>query len=270
MLTLGPSGRACYKTRRRERFFHAYPHTLTVSSKTNEQRRKFLRGSAAVIPVVSLGGTVMRSAFADTPSAPPLDQYTPAFFTAPEWAFVKAACDRLIPASSDGPGALETNVPVFIDLELHGGYGAGEDWYMEGPFNVHADATFGYQLPYTPSELYRRGIAVTEKYCQQTFQKSFEALDEKTRDQVLTDLQKKTIDFAAFGETQMTSANFFSFLLQNTKEGYLSDPTHCGNRDMGSWKMIGFPGARASYTEWVDQHNVKYPLGPVDLAGRRG
>ena len=241
-----------------------------MSSKTNEQRRKFLRGSAAVIPVVSLGGVVMHSAFAGVPPAPPLDQYTPVFFNADEWRFIKAACDRLIPANADGPGALEANVPVFIDLELHGGYGAAEDWYMEGPFDIHADATFGYQLPYTPAELYRHGIAATEKHCQQTFSKSFDALDAPTRDQVLHALQEKKVDFAAYGETQMSSANFFAFLLQNTKEGYLSDPIHGGNRDMGAWKMIGFPGARASYTEWIDQHNVPYPLGPVDLAGRRG
>ena len=36
-----------------------------------------------------------------------------------------------------------------------------------------------------------------------------------------------------------------------------------------TWVAIGFPGARAAYTEWVDQHNVKYPLGPVSLSGKR-
>jgi gluconate 2-dehydrogenase gamma chain len=38
---------------------------------------------------------------------------------------------------------------------------------------------------------------------------------------------------------------------------------------MGSWKMIGFPGARADFLDWVDQHGARYPLGPVGIAGRR-
>jgi gluconate 2-dehydrogenase gamma chain len=42
-----------------------------------------------------------------------------------------------------------------------------------------------------------------------------------------------------------------------------------GNKDMKAWVAIGFPGARAAYTEWVDQHNVKYPLGPVSVSGKR-
>ena len=237
-------------------------------------RRRFLRGSAAVIPVIPVvaGASVpmIRSAFAEAPPAAPLDQYKPTFFNPSEWSFVKAATDRLIPANSDGPGALEANVPVFIDSELASGYGAAEDWYMEGPFDVDADAIFGYQLPYSPRELYQKGIAATQKYCQQTYQKDFDTLDEKTRDTVLTALEKNQVDFKAFGESQLRSSQFFSALLGNTQEGYLSDPIHGGNRDMGSWKMMGFPGARASYTEWIDQHNVPYPLGPVDLAGRRG
>ncbi|MEG3002313.1 MAG: gluconate 2-dehydrogenase subunit 3 family protein, partial [Comamonas sp.] len=48
-----------------------------------------------------------------------------------------------------------------------------------------------------------------------------------------------------------------------------ADPVHGGNHGMQSWKYIGFPGARASYAEWVGQHNVKYPLGPVSIKGER-
>ena len=40
-----------------------------------------------------------------------------------------------------------------------------------------------------------------------------------------------------------------------------------GNKGMKAWIAIGFPGARASFTEWVKQHNVPYPLGPVSLLG---
>ena len=43
----------------------------------------------------------------------------------------------------------------------------------------------------------------------------------------------------------------------------------CIRDSMKAWVAIGFPGARAAFTEWVDTHNVKYPLGPVSLSGKR-
>ncbi|MFX6743328.1 gluconate 2-dehydrogenase subunit 3 family protein, partial [Acinetobacter baumannii] len=62
---------------------------------------------------------------------------------------------------------------------------------------------------------------------------------------------------------------FFSFMLGNTKEGYFADPMYGGNQKMGGWKMVGFPGARADYADWVDQYNVKYPYGPVSILGEK-
>ena len=51
--------------------------------------------------------------------------------------------------------------------------------------------------------------------------------------------------------------------MQNTKEGYLADPIHGGNKNLASWKMIGFPGARADFIDWVDKYGAHYPLRPV-------
>ncbi len=65
-----------------------------------------------------------------------------------------------------------------------------------------------------------------------------------------------------------SSADFFAFLVENTKAGYLSDPIHGGNKDMGSWKMIGFPGARADFLDWVGTGN-RYPYGPVSIDGHQ-
>ena len=61
---------------------------------------------------------------------------------------------------------------------------------------------------------------------------------------------------------------FFETLLQNTKEGFFADPVYGGNRDMAGWKMIGFPGARYDYRDWIDRHNQRYPLPPVGIMGR--
>ncbi|MEJ0068963.1 MAG: gluconate 2-dehydrogenase subunit 3 family protein [Pseudomonadota bacterium] len=35
-------------------------------------------------------------------------------------------------------------------------------------------------------------------------------------------------------------------------EGFFADPIYGGNRDMVGWKMIGFPGARYDYGDWVE------------------
>jgi gluconate 2-dehydrogenase gamma chain len=37
---------------------------------------------------------------------------------------------------------------------------------------------------------------------------------------------------------------------------------------MASWKLIGFPGARYDYRDWVDRHGEPYPLPPVSIMGR--
>ncbi|WP_311985905.1 gluconate 2-dehydrogenase subunit 3 family protein [Pseudomonas bharatica] len=90
-----------------------------------------------------------------------------------------------------------------------------------------------------------------------------------TRGQVLGQLQNGQIDFAAHGEPVLPGKLLFTDLLNHTRQGWLADPIYGGNKGMKAWIAIGFPGARASYLEWVTQHNVAYPLGPVSLSGQR-
>lgn len=223
-------------------------------------RRGFLKATAAGAALASFAVPGK----AQTPvEAPPLDQYKPAYFTPAEWAFVMAACDRLIPAEGNGPGAIETRVPVFIDLQLAGDFGTGATWYMQGPYAPDADPRFGYQAPYAPAEVYRRGIPAFQDWCQAQHGGRFETLDAATQDAALTALEK--------GEAGLAPElrELFPLLLQNTKEGYFADPIYGGNYKMAAWVHIGFPGARGSYLEWVNRWNVKYPLGPVSISGER-
>jgi gluconate 2-dehydrogenase gamma chain len=66
----------------------------------------------------------------------------------------------------------------------------------------------------------------------------------------------------------VSSTEFFALLLENTMEGFFADPIYGGNRDMAGWKLIGFPGARYDYRDWVERHNEPYPLPPVSIMGR--
>jgi gluconate 2-dehydrogenase gamma chain len=52
-------------------------------------------------------------------------------------------------------------------------------------------------------------------------------------------------------------------------EGYFSDPLYGGNREMGPWRMIGFPGARYDLRSFVSRYNEPYTLPPVGLTERQ-
>ncbi|MFP4592139.1 gluconate 2-dehydrogenase subunit 3 family protein [uncultured Ralstonia sp.] len=232
-------------------------------------RRNFLRQSIAIVPLSALAACESRTG---TPSAPqsaalsaaPPSTAKPRFFTEEEWAFVRAACDRLIPEDETGPGALSLDVPVFIDRQLEGEFGHAARWYMQGPF-FEAPATLGYQSKLTPRESYRLGIAAVDAHCKTHYGKRFADTSHEQQENVLFALEGGKLTFE-----QVSGRDFFNFLLENTREGYLADPMYGGNRNMGSWKMIGFPGARADYADWVSRHGEAYPLGPVSVEGQQG
>lgn len=231
-----------------------------MSQSSPPNRRAFMLASGAG---VALAGTAL-TFHANSKEAPvPLDKYKPEYLNPEEWAFVLAATARLIPSEGDGPGAIEAHVPVFIDRQLQGYYGTADIWYMEGPHDPTAKPDRGWQTPLTPAQLYRTAIPAFNAECKTRYGKEFKDLPHEQQDEALTALQK--------GEIKLDPelSIFFTTLLANTKEGYFADPMHGGNHGMQSWKYIGFPGARASYAEWVDQHNKKYPLGPVSIKGER-
>ncbi|KGB81560.1 gluconate 2-dehydrogenase [Rhodovulum sp. NI22] len=220
-------------------------------------RRGFLGGTAAAAALTTLAVPAHAQV-----EVVPLDRYQPDYLTAGEWAFVMAACARIIPSDGDGPGAIEARVPVFIDRQLAGDFGAAADLYMEGPFNPGADAYLGTQTPLTPARIYREGIAAVDQWCTDNLGSPLAELDPEDQDTVLRALSSG--DLSLGDELR----EFWALLVQNTKEGYFADPRYGGNHGMQSWIYIGFPGARANYLEWIGR-NEAYPLGPVDIAGER-
>ena len=234
---------------------------------TPSQRRMFLRGAAQIALTSALPAAVpvavaMPAATRQATSRP---AYQPVYFTAAEWAFVNAAVDRLIPDDGNGPGGVAAGVPEFLDRQMELPYGHGAYWYMHGPFHPDAPATLGYQMRQTPRELYRLGIAIGERVAHAAHGQPFAQLDAAARDAVLT-----SIDGGQLAADGAQAAAFFALLLRNTREGYFADPQYGGNRDMGAWKAIGFPGARADFTDWIDQQGKPYPYGPVAISGARG
>lgn len=234
-------------------------------------RRRFL-ASVAALPALtrgawahSISGTKLPwSPFAGDPPKPinPLGWY---FLTPDEVAAVEAIVDRFVPADNLSPGGKDAGCAVFIDRQLAGSFGQSSRLYTKGPFMTGLP-TQGYQGELTPSGRYRLGLKALDDYVRATYAgKSFAQLSAEQQDGVLEGLEggKITLKLAPGFNTR----TFFELLLQNTMEGFFADPLYGGNKNMASWKMIGFPGARYDYRAYVGKHNQLYPHGPVSIYG---
>ena len=238
-------------------------------------RRGLFAAGAAIGSAAALGVTAHSQTLRSSPSAEPSTPAAfpsaatgappPSFFSAEEFNFIDAAVERLIPADDLGPGARQAGVTTFIDRQLAGAFGKAETLYMQGPW-PEGTPSQGYQSRLTPAQLYRAAIGAIESYCRKTFaNKRFAELNPDDQDKVLSGLENG--DIALDG---VKSKNFFDALLANTIEGFFSDPIYGGNRVMAGWKLIGFPGARYDYRDYVSKHGEKFPLPPVGLKGRPG
>lgn len=228
-------------------------------------RRRFLQQTLSLIPLAAVGSSLVSPGSAAAPAKPQgvSAHYVPTFFNNDEWAFVLAVTDRLIPEDEYGPGAVSEGVPVFIDKQMELPYGYGHLWYMHGPF-ASAEPELGYQSSLVPRETWRRGIKAVNAWCQTTFHRRFVELSHAQQEDVLHQLDSGRLTF-----DEVPGDLFFTQMLENVKEGYLADPMHGGNQTLASWKMIGFPGARADYQQVMDNPNKPYPLGPVSISGKR-
>lgn len=236
----------------------------------NSSRRHFLKVGLTLIPAVSIAPQSVFAASAEASIDASKNDvsrgqpYQPRFFTGQEWAFILAATAQLIPDDELGPGAVACGIPEFIDRQMETPYAHGALWYMQGPFHPQMPAELGYQQKLTPREMYRFGIAGTNAWSQKNLGKRFEQMAVEEQITLLHQLEADQVPM-----DEMQSSLFFSQLLKNTKEGYFADPIYGGNRQMAGWKMLGFPGARADFMDWIDHPNERYPLGPVSIDGSR-
>ena len=244
-------------------------------------RRHFLKSAAALgaaIPAGASGQTSSQSKPAPAPHSGADHDKTHAqhmraaaasarpymFLSQAEVAFLDAAVSHLIPKDELGPGAKEAGVTYFIDQQLFGGYGTMAKKYTQGPW-PEGTPQQGYQSPLTPAAVYRAGIRDTNKHCQKTYGKTFDALTRAQQDEVLKGLDGGKIELE-----QLRAQFFFNMLLNNTVEGFFADPVYGGNRDKAGWKLVGFPGVAAVYTTFIEKHNVPYRAQPVSIADITG
>ena len=169
---------------------------------------------------------------------------------------------RLIPSDEFGAGARDAGVTDFIDSQLAGFYGRGERWYMRGPFADGLE-TQGYQSEHAPAQLYRAAIEALDAHCEGTEGSVFAELPEDQQDAILKRIEDGELELDGVSATA-----FFNLVLENAIEGFFSDPIYGGNRDMAGWKLVGFPGARYDYRDFLDHNGEPITIEPVGLKGR--
>src|ERR1700733_12745866 len=190
----------------------------STENATNPLSRRTLVKGLALAPLAAVGLPGCNTPSSGTPeSAVAVDgrRYTPAFFNKEEWAFVVAACDRLIPADEHGPGAVELGVPEFIDRHMQTPYASGAIWYMQGPF-VEAGPDFGYQGRLAPRDILSVGARAVDVHCKANFGgKTFAQLDHSQQEALL-----KAAESGALPLPDIGAQVFFAQLLAETRNGY--------------------------------------------------
>ena len=184
------------------------------------------------------------------------------FLNQDEAAFVEALVDHMVPSDKLSPGGIALGINVFIDRALAGSWGKGDRMYLQGPWK-HGTPSQGYQLPLTPSELYRSGILAANGVCVTQHKKTFDKLTELQREEFLLALSTGKIEFGS----GPFASEFFDVVYQTVMEGMFADPIYGGNRDKAAWKMIGFPGViETNSLNIIKYRNKKFNSEPLSIA----
>ena len=219
-------------------------------SSNNNTRREFLQ--TTLIGISGIG--IIRVAQAQS------SQHL--FLEASEIDFLEAAVDRLIPPDEKWAGAKEAGVVTYIDRQMSGPWGKGDQLYMSGPY-IPGPPSLGYQLGFTPAQMFRRAIAaINQRF--KNLGTSFKQLSHEEQDDFLSALEAGKFDLNG-----VPSSTFFGFLWEHTLEGFFADPVYGGNHDKVGWRMIGYPGAYSDFYEWIDQHGVPFTREPMSIADEK-
>ena len=230
-------------------------------------RRVFLKQLAAAsgsLPLgkVLAGGTatalLLQSAEATAaPSAKPVINtvYGYASFGPDEAAFVEAMLNIMCPADAHTPNGVDCGLAIYIDRQLAGSFGQGARRYMAGPFLPGA-VQCGPQLPLTPQQYFKAGVAEADRAAQRLHGQLFDVLTPPQGDAFLQQLAAGQVA----GE-QLDLAEWFNTLVYPLfTEACFADPLYGGNVGMVFWKMIGYPGLPATHAlDVVNYLGKPYP-----------
>jgi gluconate 2-dehydrogenase gamma chain len=172
-----------------------------------------------------------------------------------EAGFVEAFVNVMCPADNLTPNGVDCGLAVFIDRQLAGGYGQGENLYMHGPWKK-GKPQLGYQLPLTPAQFFKAGVAAANAASQTRFGKTFDALAPADADAFLRDLAGGKVT-----DTRVPLAEWFNELAYPLfVQASFADPIYGGNTNKVFWRMIGYPGLPGTHTrDMVEFRGKPFP-----------
>ncbi|MEP6547371.1 MAG: gluconate 2-dehydrogenase subunit 3 family protein [Gammaproteobacteria bacterium] len=221
-------------------------------------RRKFLVQAASVAGAGSLvsAGVSAAIAAAAEPTSEPAAASMPYQSLGPDEAtFVEALVNIMCPADAYSPSGVECGLATYIDRQLAGPFGKGAGRYQNAPFRS-GKPELGLQLPLTPEQFFKVGIAAANEVCVRDRGKPFDQLAAADAERFLQAVQS---DHVLHDRVSLWSW-FNEVVYRLFVEACFADPMYGGNRNAVFWKMIGYPGLPASHGLDVVRYRGKpYP-----------
>jgi gluconate 2-dehydrogenase gamma chain len=172
-----------------------------------------------------------------------------------EAGFVEALVNVMCPADALTPSGVDCGLAIYIDRQLAGGFGKGERLYMRGPWK-RGKPQHGYQLPLTPEQFFKAGVAAANEAVQKMFSRDFADLSPADADEFLHDLADGKVE-----DERVPLGSWFNELVYPLfVQACFADPIYGGNVGKVFWKMIGYPGLPATHTQdMVEFRGKPYP-----------
>ena len=236
---------------------------MTSAKKQPSTRRSFLMSAVAASSALALAptGDVLSSPSTATETLP-VSLDTPAGYASlspDEAAFVEAMVNVMCPADDLTPSGVDCGLATYIDRQLAGGFGRGDRLYRSGPWKP-GKPQLGYQLPLTPEEFFKAGVARVQEACATKFGKHFEQLAPVDADAFLQDIAAEKIV-----DSQLPLGQWFNELVYPLfVQACFADPMYGGNRGKVFWKLIGYPGLPAFHTRDMVAYRGKQFPGALD------
>jgi gluconate 2-dehydrogenase gamma chain len=215
---------------------------------------------AAVATVAT--ASAVGAAHADPPATTAATTTPPAGYQSlslDEAAFVEALVNVMCPADHLTANGVDCGLAVFMDRQLAGGFGQGERLYTHGPWKK-GKPQFGYQLPLTPEQFFKVGVAAANAACRKQSGKSFDALAPAEADAFLAQLASGKVT-----DERVPLASWFNELVYPLfEQACYADPIYGGNNGKVFWRMIGYPGLPATHQRDIVTYRGKPYPGATD------
>jgi gluconate 2-dehydrogenase gamma chain len=176
-----------------------------------------------------------------------------------EAACVEALVNVMCPANALTKSGVDCGLHLYIDRQLAGAWGRGDQLYRQGPWHP-GKPQHGYQSPLTPEQHFKAGIAVLRRVAQQRSGKAIEQMEPAALDALLQDVAAGRLDDERFALGAWFNDVFYPLFAQ----ACFADPMYGGNRGKAFWRTVGYPGLPAFHGRNVVQYRGRPFPGATD------